>query len=248
VAHVAASEHTVETPVRLRRFDPLSPAMRFWLSFAFVCLCFCGWGLWLGVTGRPTQGPAYDQSAQIGGEIIGNLVFLFYLVLTFVYFRRDPPEVIQARVLARTARRRRVTARTLSFLRILLVVTIAVGAVQVAAITLPDAGQLAPHAVKLFKLLATGDVILSWFIVQTSYAEFYANLYYRDGGGLDFSDEPMPDYLDFAYFSFSIGMTFGTTDVAVTSRAFRRTMLVHKLFSFGFNTAILALVFTVLFQ
>ena len=43
-------------------------------------------------------------------------------------------------------------------------------------------------------------------------------------------------------------MTFGTTDVAVTSRSFRRAMLPHKLLSFGFNTAILALVFTILFQ
>ena len=43
-------------------------------------------------------------------------------------------------------------------------------------------------------------------------------------------------------------MTFGTTDVDVSSSSFRRVMLPHKLFSFGFNTAILALVFTVLFQ
>ena len=80
------------------------------------------------------------------------------------------------------------------------------------------------------------------------YAEFYATRYYREGGGLEFAGTDAPDYRDFAYFAFSVGMTFGTTDVDVSSSSFRRVMLPHKLFSFGFNTAILALVFTVLFQ
>jgi hypothetical protein len=53
---------------------------------------------------------------------------------------------------------------------------------------------------------------------------------------------------DFAYFAFSVGMTFGTTDVEVTSSGFRHVMLPHKLISFAFNTAILALVFSVMFK
>ena len=98
------------------------------------------------------------------------------------------------------------------------------------------------------KVAAALVVVLLWFIVHSMYAEAYATRYYRDGGGLDFNGDPEPDYRDFAYFAYSIGMTFGTTDVSITSKRFRRAMLPHKLFSFGYNTAILALVLTFLFQ
>ena len=50
-----------------------------------------------------------------------------------------------------------------------------------------------------------------------------------------------PDYMDFAYFSFVIGMTFQVSDVQITSREFRKLALLHGMLSFGFNTVILAL-------
>jgi uncharacterized membrane protein len=123
-----------------------------------------------------------------------------------------------------------------------------VGAVYIAAYRLPRAHDLAPGHAGLLTGLAATDVILTWFMLHAVYAEYYAVKYYREDGGLEFPGDEEPDYFDFAYFAYSIGMTFGTTDVAVTRGTFRRTMLVHKLFSFGFNTAILALVFTLLFQ
>ena len=61
-------------------------------------------------------------------------------------------------------------------------------------------------------------------------------------GGLLFPDsEQMPDYFDFAYFSFVIGMTCQVSDVQITSRRMRRLTLVQSVLSFGFNTVILAL-------
>ena len=76
----------------------------------------------------------------------------------------------------------------------------------------------------------------------------YAHLYYGNRssknqrpGGLDFPHEDEPDYLDFAYFSFVIGMTSQVSDVAIGSRTIRRTALVHGLLSFGFNAIIIAL-------
>jgi uncharacterized membrane protein len=76
----------------------------------------------------------------------------------------------------------------------------------------------------------------------------YAHAYYRrvdEGGdrgdGLNFPDGDEPDFLDFAYFSFVIGMTFQVSDVAITSSGIRRLSLVHALLSFLFNTIILAL-------
>ncbi|MDB5137877.1 MAG: hypothetical protein JWP37_4480 [Mucilaginibacter sp.] len=99
-------------------------------------------------------------------------------------------------------------------------------------------------------LLAMSAVIVSWVLVHTVFTMRYAHLYYdtdtddgkpRKGGGLQFPDELEPDYLDFAYFSFVIGMTFQVSDVEISSRLIRRHALLHGLISFAFNTAIVAL-------
>src|SRR5207253_11335449 len=60
-------------------------------------------------------------------------------------------------------------------------------------------------------------------------------------GALQFPGDHEPDYLDFAYFSFTIGMTFQVSDVVITSHDFRTLVLLHGMLSFGFNTVILAL-------
>lgn len=99
-------------------------------------------------------------------------------------------------------------------------------------------------------LLAISAVAVSWCLVHTVFTMRYAHLYYdtdtddgkpRKGGGLDFPSETEPDYLDFAYFSFVIGMTFQVSDVEISSRVIRRHALLHGLISFVFNTAIVAL-------
>ena len=63
----------------------------------------------------------------------------------------------------------------------------------------------------------------------------------KKGGGLQFPDETQPDYLDFVYFSFVIGMTFQVSDVEISSKHIRRLAWLHGLISFIFNTAIVAL-------
>ncbi|MGH8575840.1 MAG: DUF1345 domain-containing protein [Gammaproteobacteria bacterium] len=85
----------------------------------------------------------------------------------------------------------------------------------------------------------------------------YAHLFYsstarrpppHNDRGLDFPGEPNPDYLDFAYFAFVIGMTCQVSDVQVTSQSMRKLVLLHGVLSFGFNTLILALSINVLAQ
>ncbi|UAY52868.1 DUF1345 domain-containing protein [Ferruginibacter albus] len=56
-----------------------------------------------------------------------------------------------------------------------------------------------------------------------------------------FPNEPKPDYLNFAYFSFVIGMTFQVSDVQVSDRHIRRTVLAHGILSFALNTFVVAL-------
>ena len=94
-------------------------------------------------------------------------------------------------------------------------------------------------------LLCLGAVALAWSTTHTACTLRYAHLYYRDDndgvGGLGFPGERPPDYIDFAYFAFTVGMCFQVSDVTVTSRAIRRTVLVHALLSFAYNTAVVAL-------
>ena len=100
-------------------------------------------------------------------------------------------------------------------------------------------------------LLAVGTVLCSWTLLHTIFALHYAHLYYQRGDEVDRDDEPgdglefpntkRPDFLDFTYFSFVIGMTFQVSDVQITAPAIRRLALVHGLLSFMFNTVILAL-------
>jgi uncharacterized membrane protein len=98
-------------------------------------------------------------------------------------------------------------------------------------------------------VISLSPVLLSWFLLHTLFTVRYAHLYNDEQkldtishkGGLDFPGKQAPDYIDFAYFSFVIGMTFQVSDVQITSRSIRRFVLMHSLISFGFNTAIVAL-------
>ncbi|PPS43457.1 DUF1345 domain-containing protein [Chroococcidiopsis sp. TS-821] len=93
----------------------------------------------------------------------------------------------------------------------------------------------------LHVMLAGLTVICSWLLMHVIFALHYAHYYYRSNGGLDFPSENLPDYWDFLYFSFGIGMTCQVSDVQITSRIMRRLTLVHSIITFFFNTVILAL-------
>jgi uncharacterized membrane protein len=93
--------------------------------------------------------------------------------------------------------------------------------------------------------LATLTILLSWFFIHTIFALHYAHEYYGEQGlkqsGLAFPNDDKPDYWDFVYFSFVIGMTSQVSDVAVSSKSIRRTVAAHGIVSFLFNVALLAL-------
>ncbi|MDQ6815192.1 MAG: DUF1345 domain-containing protein [Bacteroidota bacterium] len=108
------------------------------------------------------------------------------------------------------------------------------------------------HNLSLHILLAFTSVFCSWTLVHTIFTLRYAHLYYMQdvsthidkqpgAFGLDFPNEKEPDYLDFAYFSFVLGMTFQVSDVVINSRKIRRLALLHGLLSFAYNTVIVAL-------
>jgi uncharacterized membrane protein len=96
--------------------------------------------------------------------------------------------------------------------------------------------------------LTIDALISSWLLIHTVFAFHYARRYYAMLRGerstspeLLFPGSREPDYLDFAYYSFVVGMTSQVSDVAVTSRRMRRLTLVHGVLAFLFNIAVLAL-------
>lgn len=97
-------------------------------------------------------------------------------------------------------------------------------------------------------------MIFSWFLFHTIFTLRYAHLYYYDNpdtpkveiGGLKFPEENRPDFLDFAYYSFVIGMTFQVSDVDITSSQMRHLTLMHSILSFFYNTIIVALTINVI--
>jgi uncharacterized membrane protein len=106
-----------------------------------------------------------------------------------------------------------------------------------------------PH-LTVHLMLTLGTVIFSWMLVHTVFGLRYAHVFYGDSddpvearhaGGLTFPDKRLPNYFDFAYYAFVIGMTCQVSDVQITSRKMRRLTLLHSVLSFGFNTVILAL-------
>jgi uncharacterized membrane protein len=124
------------------------------------------------------------------------------------------------------------------------------------AASLASLGAIAAELVGLAKdapnhalhvALATLTILLSWIFTQVIFALHYAYEFYDDADrGLKFPGEQDPDYWDFVYFSFVIGMTFQVSDVAVTDRVIRRIVVVHGVVSFLFNTAILALMVNIM--
>jgi uncharacterized membrane protein len=91
--------------------------------------------------------------------------------------------------------------------------------------------------------LALVTVALSWTFIHTLFAFHYAHEFYGNGGranGLIFPGKDRPDYGDFAYFAFVVGMTFQVSDVQISNRLIRRLVWAHGVLAFLFNTAILA--------
>jgi uncharacterized membrane protein len=93
--------------------------------------------------------------------------------------------------------------------------------------------------------LIVGTLALTWIFANTVFALHYAHLYYLQGkegdqGGLKIPQTEAPGYWDFLYFSFTLGMTFQTSDIAITGTHIRKVVLGHTSAAFMFNVGVLA--------
>jgi uncharacterized membrane protein len=96
-------------------------------------------------------------------------------------------------------------------------------------------------------LLIVTTQLLAWTFANVVWAFHYAHLYYdvglkrQDTGGLSFPGDGQPEFSDFCYFSFVLGMTFQVSDVEITAAHFRKVAMIHGMVAFFYNLGVLAL-------
>jgi uncharacterized membrane protein len=128
----------------------------------------------------------------------------------------------------------------------LVVIGAGVALLVAVGFALARAGQATGGMKAYLVTLGLVSVVLSWTVVHTVYALRYARAYYSEpAGGIEFNEEEPPTYTDFAYFAFTVGMTFQVADTNITSKAVRRITLHHALLSYLFGAVLLGLVINV---
>jgi len=172
-----------------------------------------------------------------------DIFALSVLILAWLTIITTPPDKLHARA------RKQDLSHILIFVFVILAACAGLFAVGLLYLNKTVATQQPYFFIHL--LMSLVAVICSWMLVHTVFGLRYAHTYYGDpdgptgpkshAAGLEFPGDREPDYMDFAYFSFVIGMTFQVSDVVITSRDFRKLVLVHAMLSFGFNTVVLAL-------
>jgi uncharacterized membrane protein len=221
-------------PAPARAFHPLD--LRQARTRLFVSL-LAGFGVGLALTAMPGS-PSWAVRVVAAWDA-GALVLL--TIAWSIIWRADPPKT-----------RRRAAAedpgRTAVWVVVLIANTFSVFA---SFAVLRRAKALAPGESAVLVGLCLAAVVGAWSLTHTAYTLRYAHLYYRDDGegegGLTFPGERSPDYFDFAYFAFTVGMCFQVSDVLISSPSIRRAVLGHSVLSFAYNTAIVALALNLAF-
>jgi uncharacterized membrane protein len=120
-----------------------------------------------------------------------------------------------------------------------------------AAVALREAKQMAHGESILLIGLSLYAVVSAWTATHTAYTLRYAHLYYGGGEagmGLTFPGGENPSDMDFAYFSFCVGICYQVSDVSITNSRIRRAVLGHSCVSFAYNTVVLALALNLAFS
>jgi uncharacterized membrane protein len=129
---------------------------------------------------------------------------------------------------------------------LILVLTVAAAVASLAAIFIELAGDPGEKVNAPSATLALTTVVLSWVFIHTIFAFRYAHEFYgaaQSGhkGGLQFPGDDHPDYWDFVYFSFVIGVAAQVSDVQVIGKTLRRQVIAHGVLAFFYNVTVIAL-------
>lgn len=216
-----AKHPAVKTFLRNRR-------LRLYISLAIAVIIF--------FVARISSSPIISFMVSWLSFAIFNLVFSWIIIFSF-----RPSEV-------RAFAEEEDSSAPFIFLFILVAAFISLFAIIFLLQSIPRESK---HGLSFHILLSFSSVFCSWALVHTLFTLRYAHLYYikepdndvkkkPNAYGLDFPNEKEPDYLDFAYFSLVLGMTFQVSDVVINSKKIRRLALLHGLLSFIYNTVIVA--------
>lgn len=183
---------------------------------------------------------AITQSDWRMGTMIGfDIAAILFLLSVIPLFRRGDAQSM------RTAATRNDANRAM-----LLVITGIVMLVILIAIAAELSQRSTPDPLAVAIIIAT--LALAWAFSNMIYALHYAHLFYtvnekdKDSGGISFPCTNEPDYWDFTYFAFTLGMTFQTSDTDIESRRIRKIATLHSLAAFIFNIGVLAFTINVL--
>jgi uncharacterized membrane protein len=185
--------------------------------------------------GWPPQGLVLQQSTRL---IIGwNVTTCLYLLLVGLMMRQSDHAQLQRRSYAEDEGK---------LVILTLVIVASAAALSAVVIELMAIKNMAGGPKYARIALAALTIVSSWAFNHMMFALHYAHDYYVANaknlpGGLDFPGNEAPDYVDFLYFSFVIGTSGQTADVAFTSKSMRHVGLVHCVVAFFFNTTVLAL-------
>jgi len=188
---------------------------------------------WLGLVGKVAFLAGWILALTIYLILLGIVIFQADGALTRQRASRDEPNRVMLLI-------------TLSMVALM-------GNICVGVILTSEGNKHLGHA-SLLVGLSVWAVIMSWCLLHAAAGQHYARLYYEEmdaqgrsfpGGmrqGFLFYGNEQPDYLDFMYISFTVGLTYAISDVTVTSATLRRMVLIHSVVSFFFYTTILGVV------
>ena len=186
--------------------------------FLLLCLTALGFGLWL---------PWY-QAIMAGFDVAA----LGYAATLPPLFKLDAAGI-------------RGKAKPEDADRILLLALTAVIMVTILTAVAAELSQSKTHQMQDV-VLVIATLAIAWCFSNMIYAIHYAHLYYDDScgggdrGGVKFPKTKSPDYWDFVYFAYTLGMTFQTSDVSITDGQWRKVVIFHCLAAFVFNIGVIA--------
>ncbi len=213
---------------------------------SIVTLCRLRWRLLVAAGGglvafALAQGRlALPDAAPLLGWVVGAAVFIVTTVWMFMTMDED---AVRARAAQEDENRGILTT---------LILMAVVASLAVAVVAIHDSklmgGHPGPRGETLLLALSVSTLVLSWLIAQCLFVLHYTHRYFGDkdndgteDGGIKFPGEPPTTYRDFVYVAVCIGATCQVSDFNITTSRFRGLVTTHALFSFAFNTMILAL-------
>jgi uncharacterized membrane protein len=210
------------------RFKKHNVRLRFLLTVSLAAIVAAILPSWMSLAGRIL--------------CIWDAAMVFFLVVTWLVMAQATPNSMRRYAQQQDA------GRTVIYI---VVTSAACASILAIGFILQQSKNAAPAIVTLHVVLTAITIVVSWLLVHTIFGVHYAHEYYQsepaqnngdtDAPSLDFPDDVEPDYWDFLYFSFVIGMTSQVSDVQITTRSMRRLALIHGVLSFFFNTTILAM-------